>query len=270
MARGQRKDVDYFPHECNHGRKMNIIETRYGNDGYALWFKLLEQLGKANNHYINIADDTNLMFLSSVFRLSEERTLLILSDLAKLGGIDRFLFDQHKVIYSQKFVDSIQDAYRKRNSSCIEYSGVLDELGVKNVVSSGSYPYTTVNPAEVIPKEEYSKGKERKEKDSMVDRKLKFAHTLEPFLETYGREFLNDFYAYWTEENKSKTKFKQEMEKTWSLDRRLNTWAKNEKNFKKEKSSAEKEKEPAIIGRQSAQTVQNNYQKFLGDGGKPI
>lgn len=273
MARGQRKDVDYFPHECNHGRKMNIIETRYGNDGYALWFKLLEQLGKANNHYISIADDMNLMFLSSVFRLTDEHTFTILSDLAKLGAIDKFLFEKHKVIYSQKFIDSIQDAYRKRNSSCITYTEILEELGVKNIISSGSYTYTdanlpeeTPNPAEVILKEKNSKVKERKEKESIVDRKLKFAHTLEPFLEQYGRDFLNDFYSYWTEENDSKTKFRREMEKTWSLERRLSTWAKNEKNFKKEKSSAQKEKEPAVIGRQTAETAQNNFKKFLGDG----
>jgi hypothetical protein len=52
MAREQRRDVDYFPHECNHGRKMHIIESKYGNNGYAAWFKLLEELGKANNHYM--------------------------------------------------------------------------------------------------------------------------------------------------------------------------------------------------------------------------
>jgi hypothetical protein len=31
----------------NHGRKMYIIEEKFGNDGYATWFKLLEQLGKS-------------------------------------------------------------------------------------------------------------------------------------------------------------------------------------------------------------------------------
>jgi hypothetical protein len=50
---------------------------------------------------------------------------------------------------------------------------------------------------------------------------------------------LKDFYAYWTESNKSNTKFNQELQKTWDLSRRLETWAKNEKNFapKKEKPS---------------------------------
>ena len=101
---------------------------------------------------------------------------------------------------------------------------------------------------------------DNKKEDNINDRKLKFASTLEPFLETYGKEFLNDFYKYWTEPNKSNSKFKQELEKTWSLDRRLETWAKNQKIFEKEKSFAKKEKEtePIVIGRQTMSTVLQN------------
>lgn len=80
-------------------------------------------------------------------------------------------------------------------------------------------------------------------KVSIDDRKLKFADTLKPFLDIYGKELLNDFYKYWTEPNKSNTKFKQELEKTWSLERRLETWAKNDKNFNKPK---EEEKPQSI------------------------
>jgi len=76
--------------------------------------------------------------------------------------------------------------------------------------------------------------------NKIEERKLKFASTLKPFLQTYGKMMLNDFYAYWTEPNKSNTKFKQELEKTWSVERRLETWAKND--FGKEKSSEKKEK----------------------------
>jgi hypothetical protein len=67
--------------------------------------------------------------------------------------------------------------------------------------------------------------------NNIEERKLKFASTLEPYLKVYGREMLSDFYKYWTEPNKSNTKFKQETEKTWSLERRLETWAKNESKF---------------------------------------
>jgi len=240
MAREQRKDVDYFPHDCSHGRKMHIIETKYGNDGYATWFKLLEQLGKANNHYIDISDESNLMFLASIFRIDEEKTNSILGDLAKLGAIDRDLFENHKVIFSHKFTESVEDAYRKRKTKIFQYSDLLELLKPKNGQSGGRNPQTSAGLAEVIPKEENSKEKEIKEEktkeektkeEQMNERKLKFASTLEPFLKIYPRSLINDFYKYWTEPNKSKTKFKQELQQTWDLERRLETWARKDRNF---------------------------------------
>lgn len=77
-----------------------------------------------------------------------------------------------------------------------------------------------------------------KKKVDIVARKLKFSSTLQPFLEIYGKEFLNDFYKYWTEPNKSNSKFKQELERTWDLERRLGTWAKNDKNFNKSENGS--------------------------------
>jgi hypothetical protein len=71
--------------------------------------------------------------------------------------------------------------------------------------------------------------------NKIESRKLKFANTLKPFLETYGKEMIRKFYDYWTEPNKSNTKFKMELEKTWSLERRLETWATREKDFTKDK-----------------------------------
>ena len=70
--------------------------------------------------------------------------------------------------------------------------------------------------------------------NKIEERKLKFADTLKPFVQTYGKEMIRKFFDYWTEPNKSQTKFKMELEKTWSLERRLQTWADREKDFKKE------------------------------------
>jgi hypothetical protein len=172
MAREQRKDVDYFPHDCTHGRKMHIIESKYGNDGYAAWFKLLEQLGKANNHYIDISDEMTLMFLTSIFKIDEDKTMSILNDLAKLGAIDKVFFDEYKVIYSQKFADSIQDAYRKRKTEMFKYSDILNEIKQKNGQSPADCSKNEPNRGglpEVIPKEEYSIVKESKEEESKED-----------------------------------------------------------------------------------------------------
>lgn len=93
--------------------------------------------------------------------------------------------------------------------------------------------YGMVSKYEVEVEEEL----ESKKENNIDDRKLKFASTLEEFLPVYGRELLNDFYKYWTEPNKSNTKFKQEGEKTWDLSRRLETWAKNDLRFNKKNTT---------------------------------
>ena len=69
--------------------------------------------------------------------------------------------------------------------------------------------------------------------NNIDERKLKFASTIKPYLDIYGKEMLNDFYKYWTEPNKSNTTFRQELEKTWSIERRIETWAKNDKSKNK-------------------------------------
>ena len=50
-------------------------------------------------------------------------------------------------------------------------------------------------------------------------------------------EELKKFVSYWTEPNKSQTKIRWELEKTWDTARRLNTWFSRSKNFQgKEKN----------------------------------
>jgi hypothetical protein len=100
-------------------------------------------------------------------------------------------------------------------------------------------PTALISGTETIPEKsniEIEEDKKRKEKE-YEDRKLKFAHSLEPFKDTYPRQLLTDFYKYWTEPNKSKTKFKQEMEKTWDTSRRLETWASRDKSFNGKKET---------------------------------
>jgi len=67
--------------------------------------------------------------------------------------------------------------------------------------------------------------------NNIEERKSEFAFTLKPFYELYGYDMCNSFYKYWSEPNKSNTKFRMELEKTWEINLRLTTWAKNDKNF---------------------------------------
>ena len=69
-----------------------------------------------------------------------------------------------------------------------------------------------------------------KSDESLDNRTEKFTQEVSKFTE-YDQNMLNDFIDYWTEPNKSKTKMRFEMQKTWSLSRRLSTWSK--RSFKK-------------------------------------
>jgi len=53
----------------------------------------------------------------------------------------------------------------------------------------------------------------------------------------YDESILNGFIDYWTEPNKSNTKLKFELNKTWSTKLRLKTWANNQKKWDKPKSN---------------------------------
>ncbi len=53
----------------------------------------------------------------------------------------------------------------------------------------------------------------------------------------YDESILNGFIDYWTEPNKSNTKMKFELNKTWSTKLRLKTWANNQKKWDKPKSN---------------------------------
>lgn len=228
MARPERNNVDYFPFFCEEGNKMFYLEETYGNDGFATFVKLLRELAKTDFHYLNLSKPSTMMYLSAKCKVSKEVLESIINDLVDLGKFDAMLWKESKVVWCQDFIDSVQDAYKKRNNKCITFDGLLillNSLGIRKL-SLG----TTKGDGNTQRKEKKSKEEEIKEKYD--DRKLKFSHTLEPYLPIYGKDFLNEFYRYWTEPNKSNTKFRQELEKTWDLERRLQTWAKNDKNFK--------------------------------------
>ena len=53
----------------------------------------------------------------------------------------------------------------------------------------------------------------------------------------YDEDLLNGFIDYWTEPNKSNTKMKFELNKTWKTELRLKTWAANQKKWDKPKSN---------------------------------
>lgn len=65
-------------------------------------------------------------------------------------------------------------------------------------------------------------------KENIKKREQDFYETLVPFFDDYGKEMVEAFFRYWSEPNKSLTRMRFELEKTWDVKRRLRTWSDNQ------------------------------------------
>ncbi len=113
MARPKKQTIEYFPHYVNSGKTLFILESEFGNDGYAFWFKLLELLGSTEGHVYDVRNPSELRFLLAKTRVSEETAFKILNLLSELDAIDSELWT-NKLIWSQNLVDNVADVYTRR------------------------------------------------------------------------------------------------------------------------------------------------------------
>lgn len=116
MARPTKETVDYFPHFVKCGRTIFILESKYGNDGYAFWFKLLEILGDTEGHYYDCSIPNNWAYLLAKTRCDEETAKAIIGTLLTLDKIDGKLWNDRQVIWCQHFVDNVSSVYKMRHA----------------------------------------------------------------------------------------------------------------------------------------------------------
>lgn len=148
MARPKKATVDYFPHVCQHGQTMFVLEQRYGNDGYAFWFKLLETLGATEGHALDLNGEAAWEFLQAKTRLDGVSCTGILDLLAKLGSIDPDLWVE-RVVWSQHFVDGIAPVYANRRVETPTRPSFYRQKPQPAGVSSGINPQSRVEESRV-------------------------------------------------------------------------------------------------------------------------
>ena len=114
MGRPAKETVDYFPHYVKSGRTIFILESKFGNDGYSFWFKLLEILGESEGHYYDCSISNNWEYLLARTRCSEDVTEGIIDTLLSLGKIDKKLWQDKRIIWCHNFVENLSGLYRMR------------------------------------------------------------------------------------------------------------------------------------------------------------
>ena len=113
MGRRGKVKVDYFPHVTQTGMTMDILQSRWGNDGYAFWFKLLELLGNAQGFCYHCNSAPEWEYLLARTRVTAEVATAILDKLAEIEAIDAELW-REKWVWSDNFVAGVAPAFEKR------------------------------------------------------------------------------------------------------------------------------------------------------------
>jgi len=163
-------------------------------------------------------------------RLNHENEL---NELIQEGVID--LIDNNIFI---KFLDNqLNEVEIKSKTNSI--NGGKGGRPKKNPIESEIKPKENPNKSESISETKgiredkiiEDKIKENNSKANLEIRTLAFKEKLVPFKNKYSIDLLKNFFQYWTEPNHSKTKMLFELQKTFDIERRLVTWARNDKTF---------------------------------------
>ena len=122
MARKKRKNVDYFPHLAHQKKPLRIINKKYGNDGYAFYFKLRELLAKTDYHNYDLSNDIDWQDFVSEMDIDEKKAVELIEFMVRLKELDEDMWKNEKRLWSENLNDDLQQVYNKRKSSPHKYS----------------------------------------------------------------------------------------------------------------------------------------------------
>lgn len=206
MARHLKETIDYFPHIIKNGKTMFILESKYGNNGYAFWFKLLELLGSSNNQIYDYNNPADWEFLLAKTKVDAKTAIDILETLANVGAIDKKLLEK-KVIWSENFIKNIEDVYKRRKQEKPQKPIIVDENPInanKNPINANKSAQTKLNKTKLNNKEieifwDYYLSKVKKkfkltsDKKALIKKKLGEGYTLEQLKQAVDRFAQDDW-----------------------------------------------------------------------------
>ena len=208
MGRTQKSGVDYFSHDVGaHNRKtLSALRQRWGNDGYAFWYILLEVLGEQADLALDCRKKINWVYLCTETRVDEISAAEILDLLSEIEAIDENLWKKHKIIWCQGFVDRLKDVYKKRSCNIPTKPVVPDANDEKpdteplsedfgksaDVISAAEIPENAQKSVISVAESTQSKVKESKVKESKVKHR---ANTAKYVSSNNSSEAKNEQYA---------------------------------------------------------------------------
>lgn len=246
---------EYFQHDyySRNSLQMKALLKDYKAAGYGIFWAIVEVLHESKENRLPMKTYVYNGIAEQIGAKTELVERLIIDCIEKY---DLFSKDENCNFYSQRVEKNLnkRNEILEKRSAAGKKSAEMKALKAAEIVDSSTSVQhnsthveqnsTKFNKGKEIKLNEI-KGKEIKDSNTagdespiqpkiisnLVEREKKFMDSLVPFLPTYGKDMIRKFYDYWREENKSKTKMKFELEKTFQIDLRLKRWAEN--NFEK-------------------------------------
>jgi hypothetical protein len=169
-GRTEQNNASFFPFFCKYGDCMNYLHTKYKNDGFATWVKILRELTIKDYHFLDLRNRKRMMALASNCLVSEEVLLDVVSILVEFEELDRDIWEQHQTIWNQKFINSLDPLYDRRKNKCIKKDELIEFLS-NNAVINSINDYINTQSKEKKSKVEKSKEKITPEGEQKKDTK---------------------------------------------------------------------------------------------------
>ena len=200
----------YLQHQSNSFTDIKIIKMRskLGIESYGIFWALLELLFNEENKLC--IDDYSVLAFS--LQCDTDKLKQVIED------FDLFIIEDG-CFYSRRLNNHIEEINNKSNKA--------KENASKRWKNANAIQSHSERNASKVNK---SISKVNK---SIEERIVDFKKSIQS-IEGINDEDKKAFFLYWTEKNKSGSKYRAEMEKTFDISRRLKRWSNN--NFNKQKS----------------------------------
>ena len=223
------KDLPYFKFYCSEwsdgdisledmnlqGLFINICAYYWSNEGVLTLSKCMKKFKLVPE------SDFKILIESLIIKIDSSDNIII-----------NFLNEQLQERDKQSIINKINGSKGGRPPQNKPKENQKETENKPNGYNSLTETITETEAKQKAIREEEKRREKKREEDKKIDidsRKLEFKKTLMPFLEKYGKDMLKDFYLHWTQEDK-KGKLGFELQKTWSIEARLNSWSKRDFN----------------------------------------
>lgn len=119
MAAPRKKNVAWFPHfvDASQSNTIQALQSDFGNNGYAFWFKLLELLGHSDGLYLDLSNRANMRQLLALTGLTKEDALQCLNILCDLETIDRDYWENHQIVWCPNLLEHVSGVFKRRGDA---------------------------------------------------------------------------------------------------------------------------------------------------------